>query len=66
MKSLLNKWVLIFLFQRDRETDHETDREIYLWYNSDKKEWFISRGTDFKARNRTRYMYIKSSGKPSI
>ena len=61
MKSLLWKWLLMFLFQREEKT--KDGDEVYLWYNSDDTAWNLSSGENFRARKGGCWIYIKTTGK---
>ena len=57
----IDKSFVTLEFQRDRKT--EDGDQIYLWYNETEKDWHLSSGSDFQARNDRGYMYINSQGK---
>ena len=63
-RNTCNKRFVNFLFQRGEKT--KLGSEIYLWYHGTEKDWRLSSGSDFKARNNNCLMYIDSQGKQEL
>ena len=56
-----------FEFQRDEKTEgKQSGLEICLWYHETEKDWRLSRGSNFQARNNICYMYFESPGKQEL
>ena len=53
--------VMHFIFQRNRNT--EDGEEVYLYHNKNYNYWFLTKGSDFKAKNDASWLTLYSSGK---
>ena len=51
-------------FQRTKKD--ENGIEAYLWYRATAKDWRLTPGSDFQARNTKCWMYIDSQGKQDL
>ena len=66
-KNTCNKRFATFEFQRDKKTEGKrTGLETYLWYHETHKDWRLTPGSDFQARNNAYYMYFESQGKHEL
>ena len=50
-------------FQRDKNTDSYYGDEVYLYHHSSQVDWRLAKGTNFRAKNTSCWMYLDSSGK---
>ena len=53
--------VMHFIFQRDRNTDN--GKEVYLYHNKDRNEWYFASGSSFNAKNNKSWLTLDSLGK---
>ena len=66
-RNTCNKRFATFEFQRDEKTEGKwAGDEIYLWYHETEKDWRLTTGSWFEARNEIRFMYFESQGNQEL
>ena len=66
-RNTYNKKFATFEFQRDEKTEGKwAGAEIYLWYHETEKDWRLTEGSYFQAKNNACYMYFESQGEQEL